>query len=202
MNKVRWSLGLATLALAASPLLAAQQGPPAGAPPPQGPGPGRAAQVQGQRPFGGRMQQGQLRRQMLRRRTALARLMRDPAFREEAGISADQAAKFEAQRTAFAKAMIRNRADLQLKRLELAEILRAENPDRAQLDKKLRELEDSRFAARKASIDHRLALRALFPPEQRQKMQAAVRQRLSRGAGPGVFRPQPAPPKRPGPPDA
>jgi hypothetical protein len=200
MKSPKSYLGIAVLALAAIPALGVQQGPPPGGPPGPGAGPRGPGQVQ--RPMQNRpgFRQAQLRRQMLRRGMALGRMMRDPAFREAAGISADQAAKFEAQRSAFAKATIRNRADLQLKRLELAEILRAENPDRTQLDRKLRELEDARFAARKAAIDHQLALRALFPAEQRQKMQAIARERLRRGPGPGMTRPRPVP--RPDSPDS
>ncbi len=198
MKRVKWSLGLATLALAAGPLLAAPQGSSeSGSAPYTGPG---GQQVRGPRPAAGRFQQPAFRRRLLARRLAFAQLMRNPLFRERAGITPEQASKFEAEHTAFSKTQIRNRADLQIKRLELAALLRDANPDRAQLDKKLREMEETRFAAQKASVDHQLALRTLFPLEQRQRMQGVARGMFNRGGGTGMNRRQPAPPRPPEPP--
>ena len=101
----------------------------------------------------------------------LHRLLQDPAVRERLNITPEQMSKLQAQEGAMAKAGIRNRAELQIKRIELGELMRAENPDRAAIDKKLREMQDATFAAEKARIDGQLYLRDLFTPEQRKEME-------------------------------
>ena len=107
----------------------------------------------------------------------LGRLLKSPAMRERLGFTAEQAAKIEAQESAFAKARIQNRASLQLKRMELDELVNAEKTDRAAIDKKLRELQDAQTAAHKAMIEHRLAMREMITPEQREKMRELMQER-------------------------
>ena len=126
----------------------------------------------------------------------LGRLLRDPATRERLGFTAEQAAKIEAQENAFAKARIQNRANVQVKRMELDELVRAEKTDRAAIDKKLREFEDARIAAHKAAIEHRLAMREMITPEQREKMRQMMQERwMNRpGRGPQGRQPPAGPP--------
>ena len=97
-------------------------------------------------------------------------LLRDPAIQERLGITPEQAARLQAQQRAFVKGMIRNRAELQVKRIELAELLAAEKPDREFIEKKLGALNQAQFAMRRSAIENRLAVREMFTPEQRQKM--------------------------------
>lgn len=141
----------------------------------------------------------------------LGRLLSDPAIRTQLGVSADQAAKIRQQETDFQKAEIRNRADLQIKRLELNELLSAEKPDRAAIDSKLQEIGAAQTAAEKSAIDYRLNMRDALTPAQRQKLQQLMAQRQAivpyppsavrtpqaggrRGAAPA---PNTAPPARP-----
>jgi Spy/CpxP family protein refolding chaperone len=167
---------LAGLALiATSPLLVAQGPPPEGAGPDDGPQRGREMDRRGSgemRPRSahhadfrgdGWMGPGMHRHGEF----GLARLVANPEMRQRLGISSEQAAKIRQQELDFHKAQIRNRADHEVKRLELAALLEAEKPDRTQIDKKLREISDTQFAAEKSRIDQHLAMREALTPEQR-----------------------------------
>jgi Spy/CpxP family protein refolding chaperone len=68
--------------------------------------------------------------------------------------------------------------------MELHELMAAEKPDRAQIDKKLEQLSEVQLAARKAAIEQRLAMREMITPEQRQKMQEMFRQQRRGPMGP------------------
>ncbi len=165
----------AVLALAASPLLAAPQDPPGGQGNPASPPASSQAQPQDHPREQDRSGQRRHRRRHHRRhrrhhRRHAAMLLRDPAIQGRLGISPEQAARLQAQQRAFVKAVIRNRAELQVKRIELAELLAAEKPDRELIEKKLGELNQTQFAMRRSAIENRLAMREMFTPEQQQKM--------------------------------
>ncbi len=100
----------------------------------------------------------------------LAGLVSDPRVRERLGITPEQASKIRQQELNFRKVQIRNRAELEVKWIELTELLAADKPDRAVIDKKLREISDTRFASEKSRIDHRLAMQEALTPEQREKL--------------------------------
>lgn len=114
----------------------------------------------------------------------MMRLLEDTEFRQRIGITNEQAEKLRAQGMAAAKTMVRSRADQQIKRIELAELMQAEKPDRVALDKKLRELADLHYAALKARTDNMLAMRELLTPEQREKIHAFARERMREFRGP------------------
>jgi Spy/CpxP family protein refolding chaperone len=139
------------------------------------------------------------------RGAGLGWMLNDPAMRERLGVTAEQAAKIQSQESAFAQNRIRTQADLQAKRMELDRLMRAENPDRALVDKKMRELSDSRLAAEKSQFDHQLTMRNALTPEQKQKLEAwrkEMRQsRMQRGLGGFRRGPRgPMPPAAPAPP--
>ena len=222
---------LAGLALIATSPLVVAQGPPAeGAGPDDGPQRGREMDRRGggeTRPrFAGHAHfrgDGWMGPGMHRHgEFGLARLVANPEIRQRLGISSEQAAKIRQQELDFRKAEIRNRADHEVKRLELAELMAAEKPDRTQIDKKLREISDTRFAGEKSRIDHHLAMREALTPEQRDKLKQMFgemrRQRGERGfdrsgrGGPEGMRPPrgtrppgepqaPAAPQKPAPPN-
>ncbi|MBI3663487.1 MAG: periplasmic heavy metal sensor [Acidobacteria bacterium] len=204
---------IASVALATPIFVAAQAPPPgSGGPDPRpsapgwgqqyrrGPGMGQQMGMRGQR---GHMMRQALRRRFMRRHPGMVmnRMLQNPAVRERLKITPDQVAKFQAQQSAFAKAGIRNHAEIQVKRMELGELMRAEKPDRVLIDKKLRELQDASFAAQRASVENRLAMRELFTAEQRQEMgkmreefRSRWMQRGPGGPGPGGPPQQPQPP--------
>jgi Spy/CpxP family protein refolding chaperone len=119
----------------------------------------------------------------------LGRLLTDPTVRQQLGVSADQAAKIRQQESDFRKAGIRNRADLQIKRMDLNDLLSAEKPDRAAIDSKLQEIGAAQIAMEKSMIDNRLNMREALTPVQRQKleqMMAQRRQPMAAGPTPGA----------------
>lgn len=147
------------------------------------------------------------------RHLSLGRIAHDPALRERLGITDEQVAKIQAAQSQFAKQQIQRQAELRIKRMELAELLRAENPDRAAIEKKLRELNDLELQAKMAGLDHGMAMRNLLTPEQREQLKQLARERVAqrfqgrrgvgprpqRGPGMGPRGPQ-APPRQPQPP--
>jgi Spy/CpxP family protein refolding chaperone len=178
----------------ATPVVVAAQAPPAPGPDQQGPGmemQRRGGPGMGQRMGPGMgMQQGMGRRMgmpgkrgmMMRRGMArrfmrqhpgmiMHRMLQNPAVRERMKITPEQMTRLQAQESAMAKSGIRSRADIQVKRMELAELIRSDKPDRTLIDRKLREVQDATFTAEKARIDNQLATREMFTPEQRQEME-------------------------------
>lgn len=101
----------------------------------------------------------------------LARLVNDPSLREQLGITADQAAKIRQQTLGFRESEIRGRADIQIKQLELNDLLAADNPNHDAIDQKLEEISAAQLAQAKAAVDFHLAMHSALTPEQRQKLQ-------------------------------
>jgi Spy/CpxP family protein refolding chaperone len=114
----------------------------------------------------------------------LARLVSNPTLRERLGITPEQASKIRIQASGFRKVQIRNGAELQVKHLELNDLLSADKPDRAAIDKTLQEISVLRLSGDKAAIDFRLAMRDALTPEQKQKLMQMRQERFQRG-GPG-----------------
>jgi Spy/CpxP family protein refolding chaperone len=96
---------------------------------------------------------------------------------DELGLTEEQQEKLRALHTEGRKAGIRSRADMQLKRMELEELLEADEPNQAAIDKTLRELNDLRGAALKRHIDQRLGFQRLLTAEQRAKFKSFRMQR-------------------------
>ncbi len=127
---------------------------------------------------------GMCGRDMGPRELGLGRLLSDPNVRQQIGVTADQAAKIRQQESDFRKAEIRNKADLQIKRMDLDDLLSADKPDRSAIDSKLQEIGASQIALEKSAIDNRLNMRDALTPIQRQKLEQMMTQR--RRPAPGV----------------
>lgn len=100
----------------------------------------------------------------------LARLVRNPSFRERLGVTPEQAQKIQTQTFNFQKARIENRANLAEKRLELRNQLTAVTPDRNAIDTTLQEMSAARLTQQKSAIHFRLDMRASLTPDQWQKL--------------------------------
>ena len=111
------------------------------------------------------------------REFGLARLLNNPDVRQQLGVSADQAAKIRQQESNFRKSEICNRADLEIKRMDLNDLLSAEKPDHAAIDSKLQEISAAQLTLEKSAIDYRLTLRDALTPDQRQKLQQMMMRR-------------------------
>jgi hypothetical protein len=138
-------------------------------------GPGEARWDHGRR-------MGMHRRGRGQRQFRLVRLVSNPALRERLGISPEQAQKIRTQVFDFRKAQVRNRAELQVKHLELHELLSADQPDRGAIDQKLQELSALQLAGAKSAIDFRLAMRAALTPDQQQKLRQMKEEFFRHGA--------------------
>jgi Spy/CpxP family protein refolding chaperone len=117
------------------------------------------------------------------REFGLARLLDDPAIRQQIGITAEQAATIRQQESDFRKTEIRDRADLEVKRIDLKDLLEADKPDRAAIDSKLGEISAARLALEKSAIGYRLTMRDAISPTQREKLRQWMSNRR-RGGGP------------------
>ena len=207
------ALAVLTLALSCTPALA--QGDPQDSPPQQqGPrdGFGPRGQMGGMRKMGpdgdggrewGRMRGGfgrdgrsggdfarggRMGRRgfgMGQRQFGLTRALRNPDIRKQVGVTDDQFAKIRQQESDFRKTQIRDRADLQVKKIDLRDLLSADKPDRAAIDSKLQEISASQLALQKAAVDYRLDMRDAITPAQRDKLRQLMRDRWQRGGGPG-----------------
>lgn len=124
------------------------------------------------------------------REFGLARLLENPSIRQQVGITAEQAAKIHQQESDFRKTEIRDRADLDVKRIDLADLLAADKPDRTAIDSKLQEISASQLALQKSAIDYRLTMRDALSPAQREKLRQLMSDRSRRGRGPAAPGPQ------------
>jgi Spy/CpxP family protein refolding chaperone len=115
----------------------------------------------------------------------LVRLLKDPAIRQELGITAEQAAKIRQQDSDFRKERIRGRADLAVKRIDLQNLLAADKPDQAAIDSKLTEISAAQLVLEKSAVHYRLAMRDVITPAQREKLRQLIKDRRSPGDGPG-----------------
>lgn len=185
------ALGILALAIVCSPAIA--RAPQEGPSPDQSQGPdesgsgdpmrhmgphglpGRWSERDGRWGRGGRM--GMRGRGFGPREFRLARLLSDPNIRQQLGVTAEQAAKIRQQESDFRKAEIRNRADMEIKRMDLDDLLSADKPDRAAIDSKLQEISAAQLALEKSAVDHRLTMRDALTPAQRQKLHELMTQR-------------------------
>ncbi|HWQ03019.1 MAG TPA: periplasmic heavy metal sensor [Candidatus Nitrosotenuis sp.] len=209
-KKMLTSIALAALAIPIA--VSAQQGPPTQQQlPPDAPawgrrlGPPMGGQFRGPGMQGRRVGRFQglrgpgMGRGVMGRGAGLGFLLRDPALRERLGISAEQAEKIQARESAFVQSRIRHRADVQARRLELAQLMAAEKPDRAIIDKKMKELADIQLAGQKSAFEHRLAMRDALTPEQKSKLEEWRKERRQQWQQRGPMAPPMGPRRGPGP---
>jgi Spy/CpxP family protein refolding chaperone len=117
------------------------------------------------------------------REFGLSRLLSDPAIRQQVGITDEQFATMRKQESDFRKAEIRNRADVEVKRIDLKDLLEADKPDRAAVDAKLQEVSAAQLVMEKSAIDFRLTMREAITPAQREKLRQLMRDRWQREGG-------------------
>lgn len=149
--------------------------PPPPPSPQMQPGPGRFMRPHMQMrrmDFRGRQRWGHNRWRGMRhhRDFMLARMVRNPEFRQRLGISEQQAQQIQTQTFNFRKEQIQDHANIALKRLELQNLLSATNPDRNAINQALEEISAARLTQAKAAINFHLDMRAALTPDQWQKL--------------------------------
>jgi len=116
----------------------------------------------------------------------------DPQLQEQLGLTNEQMEKLRGIGRDTMKKSIQNRAALRVKQMELNELLEADTPDRAAVEKKVREMSDLQATMLRSRVDTRLAFAGTLTPEQRTKLRTLARQRMrsrmmERGWGRGEF---------------
>ena len=104
-------------------------------------------------------------------------LLAHPGVQEKLGLTPEQVGQLRGLFFEGARAGIRQRAELQVRRLELEELLQAEEPDRGAIEAKLGELSGAWHGLMAQRVEQRLALREILTPEQRQQIRTLRRQR-------------------------
>jgi len=109
----------------------------------------------------------------------------DPAaLKAELGLSDEQATQLRKMWVDGRKQAIRQRADLEIARIELRELTEAPVVDQKAVDAKVKAISDLQAARLKARTDQRLAMRRILSPEQQEKMKQLAREgRRHRGSG-------------------
>jgi Spy/CpxP family protein refolding chaperone len=115
-----------------------------------------------------------------RRHSSFARFLNDPSIRQQVGITDEQAATIRKQEADFRKTRIRDRADLEVKRIDLKELLAADKPERAAINAKLQEISSAQLSLQKSAIEYRLTMRDAITPAQREKLRQLMRDRWQR----------------------
>lgn len=105
-------------------------------------------------------------------------------MRTELGITDEQAGKLRQIFTDSRKASIRNRAELQIRRMELHEIMMGDNANREAALKKVQEISDLRAQQMRTHVESMLAAKTVLTPEQQKKIHAMMADRMAhRGGG-------------------
>lgn len=95
----------------------------------------------------------------------------------ELNFTPEQRNRLEQLRLQQEKAQIQNRAAVETSHLDLRQLLRAEKPDRAAIEKKITEIGNLQAQQMKARTMAELDLRDLLTPEQREKLKQLREQR-------------------------
>jgi Spy/CpxP family protein refolding chaperone len=115
----------------------------------------------------------------------LNRIINNPDLREKIGVTPEQAAKIRQQETDFQKASVMNRAKLQVAHMELNQLMSADKPDRAAIDKKLADISVAQLGQEQTRVHHQLDMKTALTPDQQAKLKTLMQQRRPGMGGPG-----------------
>jgi Spy/CpxP family protein refolding chaperone len=114
----------------------------------------------------------------------LARMAENPRVRQYLGLTDDQVARLHKIGIDAEKTSVQVRADMEMRHIELRELMRAENPNESAIMQKLDEVNSLRGKIEKQRVQTMLAARGVLTPEQRQKVKTFMEHR-GEGGGPG-----------------
>jgi Spy/CpxP family protein refolding chaperone len=115
----------------------------------------------------------------------LNRIINNPDLREKIGVASEQAAKIRQQETDFQKASVMNRAKLEVAHMELNQLMSADKPDRAAIDKKLADISVAQLGQEQTRVHHQMDMKTALTPDQQAKLKALMQQRHPGMGGPG-----------------
>jgi Spy/CpxP family protein refolding chaperone len=93
------------------------------------------------------------------------------------GLSPEQTGQIQKLRSDFAKVRVKRRADIEVARIELGELMRAPKLDDQAIAAKAKVLGDLQAAQTRERIDHLLAMAKVLTPEQREKASVLLAER-------------------------
>jgi Spy/CpxP family protein refolding chaperone len=108
-------------------------------------------------------------------------MLDNPRVRTTLGLSDEQASRLRQVMVEAEKSALKTRADLGVRQIELRELLRADQPDRGAVTKKVQEISELRGQMMQQRIDSLLASKAILTPEQQQKIRAFMQRRGREG---------------------
>jgi Spy/CpxP family protein refolding chaperone len=115
----------------------------------------------------------------------LNRIVNNPDMREKLGITTEQAAKIRQQNMDFEKASVMNRAKSEVAHMELNQLMSADKPDRAAIDKKLSDISAAQLVSEQTRVHHQLDMKTALTPDQQAKLKTLMQQRRPGMGGPG-----------------
>ncbi len=133
----------------------------------------------------------------------LLSLLQNDRVKTELGLSDQQVTQLRKIVVDTEKSAIQTRAQLAVRGIELREMLRGDNPDRAAIEKKVQEISDLRGQMMKQHIEALLQAKSVLTPEQQKKIETFLEHRRAMGMGRERFGgPRPTPGRPPAPPKA
>lgn len=112
----------------------------------------------------------------------LLRLAENPRVRQYLGLTDDQVGRLHKIGIDAEKASVQTRADMQLRHIELGELLRADNPDHDAIMHKLDEVNTLQGKIQKQHVETLLTARSVLTADQLKKIKTFME---NRGGGPG-----------------
>jgi Spy/CpxP family protein refolding chaperone len=128
----------------------------------------------------------------------LLRMAENPRVRTALGLSDEQVARLHKIGVDAQKASVQTRADMQLRRIELRELMRADNPDHDAIMAKLDQINALQGKMEKARVETMLSARSVLTPEQLKKVKTFMENRGAGGPGGGRMMQRRGGPGRPG----
>jgi Spy/CpxP family protein refolding chaperone len=112
----------------------------------------------------------------------LLRMAENPRVRQALNLTDDQVARLRTISVDAEKASVQTRADMQLRHIELRELMRADNPNQSAIMAKLDEVNALQGKMGKQRVQTMLSARSVLTPDQIKKIKTFME---NRGAGGG-----------------
>ncbi|MGB5875603.1 MAG: Spy/CpxP family protein refolding chaperone [Bacteroidota bacterium] len=100
-------------------------------------------------------------------------------FIESLDLTDEQKTQMHELRFNQQKSQVQRESKVKLARIELRELMMADNPDRSAIEKKTKEISDLQYQAKLDMIDHLFKVRSILTPEQQEKFKG----HMLRGGG-------------------
>jgi len=115
----------------------------------------------------------------------LLRMAENPRVRQYLGLTDEQVGKLHKIGVDAEKSAVQTRADMELRHIELRELMRADNPDHDAIMAKLDEVNALRGKMAKQRAETMLSARSVLTPEQVKKIKTFMENRGAGGMGRG-----------------